>query len=321
MGGCEDQPIKAREAGFSWDAIASGWDFRLPRCGRHFDCAWAFSQFESFGYRCWEEVTILRRYPLHRGGSEARRRPGGPAPGPGEWPPCPRLVSSPTAPGPAPPTGSDGGGSAEGPASGKRSSSGPSPPSPPSPHQTLKPRVRGACSRAHSPGPGVQDDEAAVGGALFLLTVCWHVAEGHRRRDRHRHVQRFGGLTDQGLGQFSIVSARNKMLLPRVKLAALLHEKLAVHGTFLAFQWLGLRALTAKGGFQSPVRELRSHKPHGVAKKKKKSRLLHRWYKVESQVGSDLTQTKIGFLWLQRIEQFRGVREETRSTDGLIAIA
>ena len=66
----------------------------------------------------------------------------------------------------APACGSGGGGGGtEGPASGKRSSSGPSPPSP---HQTLKPRVRGACSRARSPGPGVQDGEAAVGGVLFL---------------------------------------------------------------------------------------------------------------------------------------------------------
>ena len=63
---------------------------------------------------------------------------------------------------------SDGGGGAEEPASGKRSSFGPSPPSPPSPHKTLKPRVRGAGSRARSPDPGIQDGEAAVGGALFL---------------------------------------------------------------------------------------------------------------------------------------------------------
>ncbi|XP_029092538.1 zinc finger protein 69-like [Monodon monoceros] len=71
----------------------------------------------------------------HRGGPEVRRcLLGCPAPGPGEGPPCPRPASSPAATGPAPPTESDGCGGAEGPACGKRSSSGPSPSSP---HQTL----------------------------------------------------------------------------------------------------------------------------------------------------------------------------------------
>ena len=61
--------------------------------------------------------------------------------------------------------GGGGGGGVEGPASGKRSFPGPSPTSL---HQTLKPRVRGGCPRARSPGHGAQDSEAVVGGALFM---------------------------------------------------------------------------------------------------------------------------------------------------------
>ena len=63
-----------------------------------------------------EEGLSLR----HRGRPEVRRRSSGcPAPGPGERPPCPRPASSPAATGPAPPTESDGGGGAEGPAWGQ----------------------------------------------------------------------------------------------------------------------------------------------------------------------------------------------------------
>ena len=81
----------------------------------------------------------------------------------------------------APACGSGGGGgAAEGPASGKRLSCGPSPPSP---HQTLKPPVRGTCSLALSPGRGVQDGEAVVGGVLFPTDSVWsRVEEGYRRR-------------------------------------------------------------------------------------------------------------------------------------------
>ena len=56
---------------------------------------------------------------------------------------------------------SDGGGGAKGSTSGKGWPAGLSPPSL---HQTLKPRVQGACSCARSPGPGLQDGEAVVGG-------------------------------------------------------------------------------------------------------------------------------------------------------------
>ena len=44
------------------------------------------------------------------------------------------------------------------------------------------------------------------------------------------------------------------------------NEKKYNIGNSLAVQWLGLRALTAEGWVQSLVRELRSHKPRGVAK-------------------------------------------------------
>ena len=70
-------------------------------------------------------------------------------PGPGEKPLSPRPAASPAARGPAPPAKSDGGGSAEGPASGKRWSSGPAPPSA---HQALKPRVF-TCRQPRRPGP------------------------------------------------------------------------------------------------------------------------------------------------------------------------
>ena len=40
-------------------------------------------------------------------------------------------------------------------------------------------------------------------------------------------------------------------------------------GNSLAAQWLGLSAFTAVAWVQSLVRELRSHKPRGVARKKK----------------------------------------------------
>ena len=38
-------------------------------------------------------------------------------------------------------------------------------------------------------------------------------------------------------------------------------------GSSLAVQWLGLRAFTTMGRVQPLVRELRSHKPRGAAKK------------------------------------------------------
>eukprot|EP00069_Balaena_mysticetus_P021355 bmy_13328T0 len=92
-------------------------------------------------------------------------------------------------------TESDGGG-AEGPASGKRLFSGSSPPSP---HQTLKPPVRGACSLALSPGRGVQDGEAVVGGVLFPTDSVWsRVEEGYRRRGGYTErleVGTGGGVT------------------------------------------------------------------------------------------------------------------------------
>lgn len=74
-------------------------------------------------------------------------------------------------PGPTLPTDPNGSGSAEGPASGRRLSSGLSPRSP---QQTLKPPVRGACSRPASPGPGVQDGEAAVG----VMPKAWPLRTG-----------------------------------------------------------------------------------------------------------------------------------------------
>ena len=44
-------------------------------------------------------------------------------------------------------------------------------------------------------------------------------------------------------------------------------------GTSLVVQWLGLSASTARSWVQSLVRELKSHKLRGAAKKKKKKRL------------------------------------------------
>ena len=40
-------------------------------------------------------------------------------------------------------------------------------------------------------------------------------------------------------------------------------------------QWLGLHAFTVEGPGSTPVRELRSHKPHGMAKKRKKKIIHH----------------------------------------------
>ena len=45
-------------------------------------------------------------------------------------------------------------------------------------------------------------------------------------------------------------------------------------GNSLAVQWLGLRAFIARAQVQSLVRELRSCKLRGVAKKKKKAHML-----------------------------------------------
>ena len=45
-------------------------------------------------------------------------------------------------------------------------------------------------------------------------------------------------------------------------------------GVLLAVQWLGLSAFTAMAQVQSLVRELRSCKSHGMAKKKKKKKIL-----------------------------------------------
>ena len=41
-------------------------------------------------------------------------------------------------------------------------------------------------------------------------------------------------------------------------------------------QWLGLHIFTAEAQVQPPVGELRSHKPHGTAKKKNLSKELQR---------------------------------------------
>ena len=43
---------------------------------------------------------------------------------------------------------------------------------------------------------------------------------------------------------------------------------------FLVVQWLGLHASTAGGRVQSLVGEIRSHKPKGTVKKKKKKKDL-----------------------------------------------
>lgn len=59
------------------------------------------------------------------------------------------------------------------------------------PHQTLKSRVRGACSRACSPGPGAQNAEAAVGGALIVTDGV--LARGRGCRWSDPQVQRLGG--------------------------------------------------------------------------------------------------------------------------------
>ena len=45
-------------------------------------------------------------------------------------------------------------------------------------------------------------------------------------------------------------------------------------GNSLAVQWLGLSTFTAWAWVRSLVGELRSHKPHSTAKKKKKTALL-----------------------------------------------
>ena len=47
-----------------------------------------------------------------------------------------------------------------------------------------------------------------------------------------------------------------------------------IPGNSLAVQWLGLSAFTAGAQVQSLMGELRSRKPHGVAKKKKISLLF-----------------------------------------------
>ena len=65
-----------------------------------------------------------------------------------------------------------------------------------SPHRTRKPRVRGSCSRARSPGPGLQDGEAVVGGPCVWWTVWWRVGQGDGRRDPQ--LQRLGGRTVAG---------------------------------------------------------------------------------------------------------------------------
>ena len=49
-----------------------------------------------------------------------------------------------------------------------------------------------------------------------------------------------------------------------------LMRKEVLSGNSLAVQWLGLGAFSAEARVQSPVGELRSHKQHCAAKKKKK---------------------------------------------------
>ena len=179
--------------------ISSGQDFRRPPSGGHFYCFRICCRSGAVGRDLGDRVEKVQEEslsPLHRGRSEVRRRRRGcPAPGPGEGRPCPRPPASPAATGPALPPDSDGGGGgAEDPASGKRSSSGPSPSSP---HQTLKPRVRGACSRARSPGRGGRDGGAFVGGSVFDRQCDGRVREGDRRRDQQ--VQRLGGRIKPGI--------------------------------------------------------------------------------------------------------------------------
>ena len=53
-------------------------------------------------------------------------------------------------------------------------------------------------------------------------------------------------------------------------------EKKKNQGHSLAIQWLGLSAFTAVAKVQSLVRELRSHKLHGTAGKKKKSQAVQK---------------------------------------------
>ena len=85
------------------------------------------------------------RVPERRVPDERVRRETLAAPGPGEKPLSPRPAASPAARDPAPPAESDGGGSAEGPAPGKRWSSGPAPPSA---HQAQAPSVHVPAAQA-----------------------------------------------------------------------------------------------------------------------------------------------------------------------------
>lgn len=66
------------------------------------------------------------------------------------------------------------------------------------PRQTLKPRVRGACSRACSTDPSVQKNEAVVDGALFLMDSVMSRGKGYRLGDPQ--VQRLGGRVEPGQG-------------------------------------------------------------------------------------------------------------------------
>ena len=55
-----------------------------------------------------------------------------------------------------------------------------------------------------------------------------------------------------------------------LKTLATIKSKHLQTGNSLVVQWLGLCAFTARAQVQSLVRELRSHKPLGAAKKKEK---------------------------------------------------
>ena len=63
-------------------------------------------------------------------------------------------------------------------------------------------------------------------------------------------------------------------------------QKWSLFGNSLAVQWLGLSTFTTEGLVQSLIRELRSHKPYGVAKGKKVVSLCT-YFRISLQQGVD----------------------------------
>ena len=136
----------------------------------------------------------LRRYPLQRGGCEARgRRPGCSAPRPGGAPPggvrpllpAPLRPQSPMAAALRDPA---------------QVNAGPPGPSPPSPRRTRKPRAsRGRRAPAHVPAaqsPGSRRVRP-LGWGSMSDRLGMRLGEGDGRRNLQ--ARRFGGGTDQGL--------------------------------------------------------------------------------------------------------------------------